>query len=234
MAHMRGDHEVLGLLPGHALGCLSPEEAARVESHLPQCRECREQLAAWREVAGTLAFGVEQVAPPDDLEARIIARLEERRPARRVAGVFRFQRPVLAVVASVLIAVLAAGNVAFWVRESRPRSTAAASLITVFLTGTSDARDAYGTIVIDRDDNHGIMAVRGLQPLDPSRKYQLWLIRSGERRSGGVFTVNPDGYGSMQVIVPPDFRGFTSFGVSIEPAEGSPAPTGTRVMKGTI
>jgi anti-sigma-K factor RskA len=231
---MRDDHEILGLLSGYALGCLSPEEAAQVEEHLPRCGECRQQLAAWREVTGALAFGVEQRTPPDGLESRIMARIEERRPPRGMPAILHFPRPILAAVASVLIAVLGAGNIAFWVRESRPHSSVTSSLITVFLTGTSDARDAYGTIVIDRDDNHGIMAVRGLQPLDSSRKYQLWLVRNGERRSGGVFSVDPDGYGSLQVTVPPDFRGFTSFGISIEPAEGSPAPTGTRVMKGTI
>jgi anti-sigma-K factor RskA len=231
---MKDEKEILELLPGHALGCLSAEEAAKVEEHLPHCRECREQLAAWREVAGTLAFGVEQRTPPTGLESRIMARLQDHRAPRRVPVVLQFRHPILAAVASVLIVVLAAGNVSFWVRQSRPRSTVASSLITVFLTGTSDARDAYGTIVIDRDDNHGIMAVRGLQPLGPTRAYQLWLIRDGERRSGGVFSVNPDGYGSLQVSVPADFQGFTGFGISIEPAQGSLAPTGPRVMKGTI
>jgi anti-sigma-K factor RskA len=231
---MRDDHEILDLLPGHALGCLSPEEATKVEEHLPRCRECREKLAAWREVTGSLAFGVEQRTPPAGLESRIMARLQDSRPPRKVPAILQFHHPVLAAVASVLIVVLAAGNVAFWVRQSGPRSSVTSSLITVFLTGTSDARDAYGTIVIDRDDNHGIMAVRGLQPLGPARAYQLWLVRDGERRSGGVFSVNPDGYGSLQITVPSDFRGFTGFGISIEPAQGSPAPTGMRVMKGTI
>ena len=220
---MSSDHEILELLPGHALGCLTPEEEAQVEEHLPHCRKCREQLASYRELTGTLAFGVRDNAPPVELEERVMARLGAHpRPRDRLRPAV--PHPVLAAVASVLIVVLAAGNIALWVRQSRSRSTAMSSLVTVFLTGTSDARDAFGTIVIDRDDNHGVMAVEGLQPLDPSRKYQLWLIRDGERRSGGVFSVNPDGYGSLQVSIPTDFRGFTGFGISIEPAPGSPAP----------
>jgi anti-sigma-K factor RskA len=205
-----------------------------VAEHLRHCRECREQLAAWQAVTDTLAFGVAQHDPPAELERRIMARLPSRRPARAASPIFQFRHPVLASVAAVLIVVLGAGNVAFWLRQSRPHSTVTSSLITVFLTGTSDARDAFGTVVIDRDDNHGIMAVRGLQQLDSSRAYQLWLIRDGERRSGGVFSVNADGYGSLQITIPPDFRGFTGFGVSIEPAAGSPSPTGMRVMKGSI
>lgn len=231
---MSNDHDILELLPAYALGSLTPEEEARVEEHLPHCRECREELASWREVAGSLAFGVEQRTPPAGLEARVMARLGAHRRPRVIPAVLQFRHPVLAAVASVLIVVLAAGNIALWMRQARSHSTVSSSLITVFLTGTSDARDAFGTIVIDRDDNHGVMAVEGLRPLDSSRKYQLWLIRDGERRSGGVFSVNPDGYGSLQVSIPPDFRGFTGFGISIEPAEGSPAPTGMRVMKGSI
>jgi len=233
-SRMKNDHQILELLPDYALGCLSPEETAMVEEHLPRCRQCRAQLASWQEVTGSLALGVAQRDPPADLESRLMARLREPGRRRDVPRAFQVRHPVLAAVASVLIVVLAAGNVVFWVRQSSPHSTVTSSLITVFLTGTSDARDAYGTMVIDRDDNHGIMAVRGLTPLDPSRTYQLWLIRGGERRSGGVFAVNPDGYGSLQITVPADFNGFTSVGISVEPAPGSPAPTGPRVMKGSL
>jgi anti-sigma-K factor RskA len=231
---MSSDHEIVDLLPGHALGCLTPEEEARVEEHLTRCGKCRQELASYRELTGTLAFGVTDHAPPAGLEDRVMTRLRAHPRPRGAPAIPQFRHPVLAAVAAILVVVLAGGNIALWTRQSRPQSTTRSSLVTVFLTGTSDARGAFGTIVIDRDDNHGVMAVEGLQPLDSSRKYQLWLVRDGERRSGGVFSVNPDGYGSLQVAIPSDFRGFTSFGVSIEPAEGSPSPTGVRVMNGSI
>jgi anti-sigma-K factor RskA len=107
-------------------------------------------------------------------------------------------------------------------------------LVTVVLTGTGESPQAYGTIVIDSDDNRGVLAVRGLKPLGASNAYQLWIVRQAERRSGGVFTVSSDGYGSLQVTVPAGFTGFTGFGISIEPAGGSTSPTGARVMSGRI
>ena len=140
---------------------------------------------------------------------------------------------MLAAVAAVLIIVLGAGNIFLLTRPFQSRALVP-GLVTVTLTGTGETSQAYGTIVIDRDDNKGVFAVRGLAPLGASNAYQLWIIRQGERRSGGVFTVSPDGYGSLQITVPPEFTGFTGFGVSIEPAGGSVSPTGARVMSGRI
>ena len=47
-------------------------------------------------------------------------------------------------------------------------------------------------------------------------------------------SVNADGYGSLQLSVPKEFKGFHAIGISIEPAGGSPQPTGARVMSGTL
>jgi anti-sigma-K factor RskA len=143
------------------------------------------------------------------------------------------RRPVLAAVAAVLIIALGAGNIYFLIRPFQSQAQAP-GLVTVVLTGTGETPQAYGTIVIDRDDNRGVLAVRGLTPLAASRAYQLWIIKEGERRSGGVFNVSADGYGSLQVTVPAGFTGFTGFGISIEPAGGSASPTGARVMSGKI
>jgi anti-sigma-K factor RskA len=61
----------------------------------------------------------------------------------------------------------------------------------------------------------------------------LWLIQDGERTDGGVFSVNPEGYGSLWVEVPQSLSSFTAFGVSIEPSGGSPGPTGDKVLGNT-
>ena len=76
--------------------------------------------------------------------------------------------------------------------------------------------------------------MRGLPRLDVAHQYQLWLIRGTERRSGGVFSVDEDGYGNLLLNVPKDFKGFTSIGISVEPSGGSPAPTGARVAGGNL
>lgn len=141
--------------------------------------------------------------------------------------------PGVAAAAVVIIVVLAAGNVAQWVRspEFRARSR---GLVTVALLGTKANRDAYGTIVVDTEDSEGVLAVRGLPRLDPALRYQLWLAKDDQRRSGGAFTVNEDGYGSLLIHIPGGVRGFRSFSISVEPAEGSPSPTTPLIMNGSL
>jgi anti-sigma-K factor RskA len=74
------------------------------------------------------------------------------------------------------------------------------------------------------------LVVDHLPPLDPAHQYQLWLIQDGQRTSGAVFSVNPEGYGSVWVSSPQPLANYSAFGVSIEPAGGSLAPTGARVL----
>jgi anti-sigma-K factor RskA len=76
--------------------------------------------------------------------------------------------------------------------------------------------------------------MRGLPRLDPAHQYQLWLVKDGERRSGGVFDADEYGYANLLLRVPRDFRGFTAIGVSVEPAGGSPGPTGDHVAGGKL
>jgi len=230
---MKDNHEELDLLPAYALGSLDAEDSDRVKEHVARCRACREELASYEEVTGRLALAVPEQEPPAWLESRIMEKVLSNRRRQSFPEFLGFRRPMLAAVAALLIIALGAGNIYLLTRPLQSPAQVP-GLVTVVLTGTGETPLAYGTIVIDRDDNRGVLAVRGLAPLDASSAYQLWIIREGERRSGGVFNVTADGYGSLQVTVPAGFTGFTRFGISIEPAGGSASPTGARVMSGKI
>jgi anti-sigma-K factor RskA len=75
----------------------------------------------------------------------------------------------------------------------------------------------------------GTLIADHLEPLSPDQQYQLWLIENGDRLDGGVFDVGDDGYGSLTVRAPEPLDSY-AFGVTIEPAGGSPGPTGPRVL----
>ncbi len=234
---MSDTHPIQDLLPGYALGVLEDQEKAAVRSHLETCASCRAELASFREVTGTLAASLPLAEPPASLEHRILRAVTASRrgtvrrlPARRGAP----WRALTAVAAMVAV-VLAAGNLLQWTGIVSPAGRgASARLTTATLIGVGTAPQAYGTIVLDPLDNEGVLAVTGLRRLDAGHQYQLWLIRNGERRSAGVFSADAEGYGSMLIAVPKDFRDFRSFGVSIEPWGGSPAPTGDRVLAGRL
>lgn len=139
----------------------------------------------------------------------------------------------LAAAAVVLILALGAGNVLQWTRSPQFEARAK-GLVTVALTGTVNHQEAYGTIVVDMQDDEGVLAVRGLPQLGPDSRYQLWLRNGSEVKSGGLFEVDQDGYGSLLIKVPGGFQGFRTFGISVEPAEGSVSPTGKPVLRGSL
>jgi len=234
---MSDHHVIRELLPGYALGCLDTEEEKAVQTHLVNCETCSELLGSFRDVTDRLSFTVPLAEPPPALEGRIMHRIGEtlarRRPSPRWLPQFRY--PALAALAAVLVVALATGNILQLTKTlPGPLQPRSAGLLTAMLAGTGLAKDAYGTIVLDPKDNKGVLAVNGLPPLDGAHQYQLWLIRDGQRRSAGVFSVDADGYGALLLMVPRDFVDFRSFGISIEPWGGSPAPTGAKMMSGVL
>ncbi len=242
---MSDPHPIRDLLPGYSLGILDEEELNGVREHLAVCAACRAELASFREVAGTLAAAAPQRDLPAGLEARILRAVRDRSAAQEASGprldVRRPGRPrgspwpALTGIAAAVALVLGAGNLLQWSGVLSPAARGMPpKLSTAVLSGTGSAPEAYGTIVLDPKDNKGVLAVTGLPALDPGRQYQLWLIRDGQRRSGGVFSPDTEGYGALLLTVPADFRDFRSFGVSIEPRGGSPAPTGPRVLTGNL
>jgi len=57
---------------------------------------------------------------------------------------------------------------------------------------------------------------------------------NGKRTNGGVFSVDQDGYAVMEVYAPQPLSAYPQFGITVEPAGGSPAPTGEKVMGGKV
>jgi anti-sigma-K factor RskA len=104
----------------------------------------------------------------------------------------------------------------------------------IHLPGTKESPDAAGTFFMSGDER-GVLVLQGLKPLPAAQTYQLWLISSeGAPASAGLLGVQPGGSTWLPVAVPARARNFVAVGVSIEPIDGSPAPTGPLVLLGTI
>jgi len=104
------------------------------------------------------------------------------------------------------------------------------------LQSTGDVADAFGRVYIDPDTSEGMLMVRNLPPLPQGRVYQLWVARAdGMRQSAGVLTwTDKAGNGYTLIRCPDTLSRWQSFGVTEEPNGGSPAPTGSRLLGGTI
>ena len=237
---MESQH-VTDLISAYALGCLDEDEAGQVERHLAECHSCRAEAESYRRVSAQMALAGPLVTPPPELRARLLARIAPApeplpRPSPRlslwqqVAAFSQRIAPVWTPVSLLLIVGLLVANVVLW-RAGSP-SPAEVNLASVEMTGTEQAPTARG--VLSAAGPIGVLVVYDLPPLDVSQQYQLWLIQDGQRTNGGVFSVDQTGFAQLQVEAPQPLLKYSAFGVTVEPAGGSPGPTGAKVLGGEL
>ena len=260
MMRRKGDMNqphVTDLLAALALDALEPEEAGAVRRHLTGCEECRRAFEGHLETASLLAEAVTPVTPPEFTRRSIIERVQassKQSRARRKwipmipGGWLKGISPTWGLASLVVIAGLLISTVLLWralgqavQREGQVEQQVAALAQTnaffrvVPLTGTEAGTQASAVLVITHDGASGTLIINDLPALDPGQQYQLWLIKSGQRTSGGVFSVGSEGYEVLEIDhAPASLLGYTSFGVTIEPAGGSAGPTGKKVLGGGL
>jgi anti-sigma-K factor RskA len=249
------DKHVFDLIPAYALGCLDPDEKNQVEAHLVECALCKDEWTSYLAVVDRLAVSPSQINPPRHLKESIMGAVEgnpARPPLRQKSPVPEVNRPtvgrrwqdwvrmllpVWGIASLVLVIALGVTNILLLQQvqnKPQPGKIIFSDFQIVPLSGTSSAPKATGILVISQDGMAGSLNVDGLQPLDPAHQYQLWLIDQGKRTSGGVFSVNQQGYGSLKVNSSRPLVDYGSFGITIEPAGGSPGPTGDKVLGGNL
>ncbi|GAB4539875.1 MAG: anti-sigma factor [Anaerolineae bacterium] len=240
---MSVDNHVVDLLPAYALDCLDEDEIIQVSEHLAVCAACRAALDTYQGVADQLALIVPETEPPLDLKARLMDRIQPARPpfaARQpqrsswwgqLWQLMQRTTPAWGLASLVLVLALVVGNLWLWQQVSRTQETDQSQIFqTIPLRGTEITPMASGVLVVSLDGEHGTLVVDGLPPLSEEQQYQLWLIHDGQRTSGGVFSVSDEGYGSLWVSSPQPLSSYSGFGITIEPAGGSPGPTGDKVL----
>lgn len=231
------------LLPAYALEALDPDEIRALEAHLKTCHDCQARLEEYRAVGDGLLFALPPKAPPPRVRARLIASLATAqapaRPARRTW-------PIWQLAGGLALAALLIFNVSTMTQLQalqRQQATLAKQLQTsqtalalvAYPEGRSlsvTGQQAAGTLVLNSELQRGVLFAWGLDVLDEAHTYQVWLIQpDGHRISGGLFRPEP-GQPFVSVVIPSErpFSDFTGLGVTIEPAGGSPAPTGARVL----
>jgi len=222
--------KIKDLLPDYALGCLDEDEAAAVVAHLATCAECREELASYEMVTDSLATAVPIIQPPTVLKEHLLARTHTAVPSTptrldRLTAFFRSwrQRPIWqpALVLTLLAVIIAA--LFIWQQNNSAASAQYA------LSPTDAAPGASGQISVAADGS-ATLTINNLPPLASDQQYQLWLIDNGERDSGAIFSVNDDGAAVVAIKSTRPLTDYAAFGITIEPAGGSPGPTGERVL----
>ena len=239
---MRADEaHITEWLPAYALNILTEAETTQVAEHLAICPACQAELHLYQAAADELPLALVQAAPRPALKDRLMKEIHSRQVKavsppyktfwQRWAGFFHRSVPAWAMA---LIMVLALGNLFLWFRLNQTSGRDAMPMRVVALAGTKDSTQAIGTLVMNPTGEYGSLVVDHLVALDAGHQYQVWLIKDGKRTSGGVFSVNPDGYASLELYALLPLNQYQSIGITIEPAGGSPGPTGVKVLGGDL
>jgi len=112
---------------------------------------------------------------------------------------------------------------------------ASAKQVTLSTTsGTSVPAVPQGRVTYVASKGALIFLASNLEPLEPYKTYELWLIPADERDSIPAGTFRPDARGNASVILPPLPKGIEAkaFGVTIEDDGGSQIPTMPIVLAG--
>jgi anti-sigma-K factor RskA len=234
---------VLDLLPAYALDSLDADEASRVEEHLLSCTICRNESMVFQTVTGQLSLSAPAAVPSPELKERLMQRVRAARPrepervsAQRPSRSF-WERllPVWGLASLCLILALAGSSLILWQRVNQLElMTSPGGMRAVPLSPPDASSNATGFVLISADGEDGALVVDGLPPLEESQEYQVWLIRDGQRTSGAVFSTDEKSYGGTRIRAPRSLLDYSAVGITIEPAGGSPEPTGAQVLAGPL
>ena len=194
----------------YLLGALNDLERKAFERHLAECPGCREEVERLRPAADALPGSVEQLEPPPELKARLMAEVER---DTKVATLPRRGRPTrLLAVAAVLLLGLVAG---FGIAQLGSEDTR-----TVTATVADAMPRAGGTLQVA--DDEATLRLHDMPDLGGARVYQVWL-RHGERLvPARTFEVGPDGRGDVGL---PDVRDADGVYVTREARGGAQVPS---------
>ncbi len=243
------------LIPLYAIGALEPAEAEAARQHLETCPICQETLRDYQIVAEELLYQVPALEPPPALRAKLLARLRAQPAVHPAAhpqvasrsGWRRFWEGTIVLprwaALGALLALLALGGLALSERAryaaladalEMGRILSAPDHMSVSLEAAQQAPEARAVVYMQPGSSTALLVVYRLATLPPDKAYQVWLIRDGQRDSGGLFTVRPDGHATVLIRAPRPLQSYQQIGITTEPATGSPGPTGPRVIGGAL
>jgi anti-sigma-K factor RskA len=208
-----------------------------------------------RVLAAARADRQRSAAPPPQPGAAEAGRRGESRPllARSVApsrsaGGWLRRPPswmTLAAAACLLLSIgLGAWNIALQQEVSRQRAELERDRAALQVAAGADrfwtmrgepahAPAAVSTLALNLSRRQAVLVARGFPPLPPDQAYQVWVVQNNRQVPVGSFAPLTLA-GEQALVLPSDLAGVTAAMITIEPAGGSPRPTGPIVMGGDL
>ena len=234
------DIDIHHLGAAYALDALDARERAAFEAHYHDCDICRNDVAQFRETLADVA-AANPIGPPDSVKQRVMAEVartrqlspllpdgvadlaeRRRRHGRLSSALLAAAAAVVVVIAGSAIVVSRAGQPAYAKELVDVLSQPDGKIITLDETG---AAEGGGTFKVAWSSSGARLVVLGdgLDEAPSGRAYELWLIDGSGAHATRVLDSADDG----DVRAAIDLTGEpTAWGITIEPEQGSPAPTG--------
>lgn len=253
--------ETKALAAGYVLDELDPEELVAFEQMMQTDVAVQQEVCELQMMLGSLALDVPQLTPPAHLRAKTLAALGvlddsvlDEIEALPLGQPQKVSRPkidwskITALFALLVTAVLVWDN--FRLRQDlslaqqQTTPNVAATLLQrpnsklVSLTSPT-ASEASGTLLFTPGKwQKVVVSAQNLPPLPADQVYRLWLnLNNQQTIYCGEFQTNPNGSISRPIQppqVPPPGTKATGLFVTVAQKEAAIAPTGTRVLSGTI
>ena len=221
------DIEIHELGAAYALDALDRAERAAYEAHFADCSICRTEVDEHRETAtmfgsltaavppaGLRAHVLEQVATTRQLSPRVtsVARLAERRDRRWLPALLAAAAALLVVVSSALVLNL----------RTESFNEQVAALMDHPETRVAELAGPTGSVKLVWDGARVAVIGDELPPPDPGMRYELWMIDAAGAHPTGLLDA-AEGGTVRRVLESPGQP--EAWGITIEPAVGSAAPT---------
>jgi len=247
--------DVLQLIPAYVLEALDDDARQEVDNLLTVDGEAQTLLKQYKQVESVLPLMAVSRRPSSDLRDRFIERLhDDFVPANEPDNIVQFpekpkrkgiplrRRYIVSMVATLILAII--GLV--FVLTSEPEAPTPqvtfyeisnqtdAERITIPATDDSVVE---GDLVISADRERAALRLKQLPVISDDQVFQLWLIDDDGSQDGGIYSM-PDDY-ALYIVVPIEkpIDDYIRFGVSLEPAGGSPlgnVGSGEGIFKITI
>jgi len=230
-------------IPAYALGALDTAEALTLESHLHICDSCPNELAAYRAIGDALLLAPAAQPPSLALRKRLQGRLPGIQPRRSWSIHFSWAQVAFGAAMLLLIALNLSSLMqvqalqrqqAQIAQQAETQQAVLAILAYPNIKSFPIWQDGVsGRLLVDDRHNVAALILWNLPPLPENQTYQIWLADpQGDRTSAGLFRPEDGQALTSEVFFSQqEFSGFTGLGVTVEPAGGSPMPTGARIFK---
>ena len=242
------------LLMLYVAEALDPAEREAIRAHLATgCPRCAGALAEAEATLGHLPLALDPVAPRPEARAALMRRVTAApRTARSTTPAGRSAAAVLVTVAALTIPGQRARQALLARLDAQDREIVrlreavhdAAETVRVLrspavrivaLSGTQSQPQATARIFWDQSRRTWHFYAADLRQPGPGRTYQLWFITPAQEKiSAGTFDVDPQGEAALEVAIPPGLEAVAVAAVTDEPAGGSPQPTGSIHLAGSV